>query len=288
MKFQHYDGLYGELNASPASDYIFSELISTRSKDFDWVIRPHIHTKLFQIFMVESGKVKFQDSFQEKDVESPCLIIIPPATLHGLRYSPDVKGRILTISVSILENIFQSSTLLSLTSPQILEKFGDDYSLEEMQNLIKNIDQELFGDFPERQLMVQTYITQLFVIIQRILQNSENNYIEKSPFLLHFKHFQKLIKTSENPKTIPEFAQELNLSAVHLNRICQNVVGKSALQVVQEYLIEESKKYLEYTSHSVSEIAYLLKFEYPNYFAKLFKKQTGISPTEYRELKRMV
>jgi AraC family transcriptional regulator, transcriptional activator of pobA len=75
---------------------------------------------------------------------------------------------------------------------------------------------------------------------------------------------------------------------VHLNRICQNVVGKSALQVVQEYLIEESKKYLEYTSHSVSEIAYLLKFEYPNYFAKLFKKQTGISPTEYRELKRMV
>jgi AraC family transcriptional regulator, transcriptional activator of pobA len=266
MKFQHYDGLYGELNASPTSDYIFSELISTRSQDFDWVIRPHIHTKLFQIFMVESG--------------------IPPATLHGLRYSPDVKGRILTISVSILENIFQSSTLLSLTSPQLIERFGDEYSIEEIQNLIKNIDKELFGDFPERQLMMQTYITQLFVTVQRILQNSESNYEGKSPFLLHFKHFQKLIKTSEKPKTIPEFAQELNVSAVHLNRICQNVVGKSALQVIQEHLIEESKKYLEYTSHSVSEIAYLLKFEYPNYFAKLFKKQTGISPSEYRELKR--
>jgi AraC family transcriptional regulator, transcriptional activator of pobA len=286
MKFQHYDGLYGELNASPTSDYIFSELISTRSQTFDWVIRPHIHTKLFQIFMVESGKLTFQNSFQEKNVECPCLIIIPPATLHALRYSPDVKGRILTISVSILENIFQSSTLLSLTSPQLIERFGDEYSLEEIQNLIKNIDKELFGDFPERQLMMQTYITQLFVTIQRILQNSESNYEEKSPFLLHFKHFQKLIKTSESPKTIPEFAQDLNLSAVHLNRICQNVVGKSALQVIQEYLIEESKKYLEYTSHSVSEIAYLLKFEYPNYFAKLFKKQTGISPSEYRELKR--
>jgi AraC family transcriptional activator of pobA len=282
MKFQHYDGLYGELNASPTSDYIFSELISTRSQTFDWVIRPHIHTKLFQIFMVESGKVTFQDSFQEKNVESPCLIVIPPATLHGLRYSPEVKGRILTISVSI----FQSSTLLSLTSPQLIEKFGDEYSFEEIQNLVKNIDKELFGDFQERQLMMQTYITQLFVTIQRILQNSESNYEEKSPFLLHFKHFQKLIKTSESPKTIPEFAQELNVSAVHLNRICQNVVGKSALQVIQEYLIEESKKYLEYTSHSVSEIAYLLKFEYPNYFAKLFKKQTGISPSEYRELKR--
>ncbi len=61
MKFQHYDGLYGELNASSTSDYIFSELISTRSKDFDWVIRPHIHIKLFQIFIVESGNVIFKN-----------------------------------------------------------------------------------------------------------------------------------------------------------------------------------------------------------------------------------
>jgi AraC family transcriptional regulator, transcriptional activator of pobA len=288
MKFQHYDGLYGELNASPSSDYIFSELISTRSKDFGWVIRPHIHTKLCQIFVVESGKVTFQDSFQEKNVESPCLIIIPPATLHGLTYSPDVKGRILTISVSILENIFQTSRLLSLTSPQIIERFDEEYPFESIQNLIKNIDKELFGDLPERRLMMQTYITQLFVIFQRILNSEEEILDSKNPMIHHFRQFQRLLKTSEYPKSIPQFAEELNISSVHLSRVCQNIVGKSALQVIQEYLIEESKKYLEYTSHSVSEIAYLLKFEYPNYFAKLFKKQTGISPSEYRELERMV
>jgi AraC family transcriptional regulator, transcriptional activator of pobA len=112
MKFQQYDGLYGELNISPTSDYIFSELISTRSQQFDWIIRPHIHTKLFQLFVIESGQVTFQDSFQEKEIHNPTLIIIPPSTLHGLRYSPDVKGRILTISTSILEGIFPSSGLL--------------------------------------------------------------------------------------------------------------------------------------------------------------------------------
>jgi AraC family transcriptional regulator, transcriptional activator of pobA len=287
MKFQHYDGLYGELNASPSSDYIFSELISTRSKDFGWVIRPHIHTKLCQIFVVESGKVTFQDSFQEKNVESPCLIIIPPATLHGLTYSPDVKGRILTISVSILENIFQTSRLLSLTSPQIIERFNKEYSFELIQNLIKNIDKELFGDLPERRLMMQSYVTQLFVIFQRILNSEEEILDGKSPMIHHFRQFQRLLKASEYPKSIPQFAEELNISSVHLSRVCQNIVGKSALQLIQEYLIEESKKYLEYTSHPVSEIAYLLKFEYPNYFAKLFKKQTGISPSEYRDLKRM-
>ena len=238
--------------------------------------------------MVESGKVTFQDSFKEKNVESPCLIIIPPATLHGLTYSPDVKGRILTISVSILENIFQTSRLLSLTSPQIIERFNKEYSFELIQNLIKNIDKELFGDLPERRLMMQSYVTQLFVIFQRILNSEEEILDGKSPMIHHFRQFQRLLKASEYPKSIPQFAEELNISSVHLSRVCQNIVGKSALHVIQEYLIEESKKYLEYTSHPVSEIAYLLKFEYPNYFAKLFKKQTGISPSEYRDLKRIV
>ena len=286
MKFQHFDGLYGELNATPASDYIFSELISTRSQTFDWVIRPHIHTKLFQLFMVESGKVILKSDFQEKTLVCPCLIVIPPATLHGLTYSSDVTGRILTISSSIIENIFKSSPILSLADPLLLEEFNEEYSFENLQMLIKNIDEELFGDLPERRLMLQTYITQLFVTLQRRLNSEEDISEMKNPMIHHFRQFQRLLKTADYPKSIPQFAQELNISAVHLSRVCQSIVGKSALQIIQEYLIEESKKYLEYTSHSVSEIAYLLKFEYPNYFAKLFKKQLGISPSEYRELKR--
>ena len=148
--------------------------------------------------------------------------------------------------------------------------------------LIENIDEELFGDLPERRLMLQTYITQLFVTLQRILNSEEDISDGKNPIIHHFRQFQRLLKTADYPKSIPQFAQELNISPVHLNRVCQSIVGKSALQIIQEYLIEESKKYLEYTSHSISEIAYLLKFEYPNYFAKLFKKYMGMSPKEFR------
>ena len=282
MNFQHFDGLYGELNASPASDYIFSELISTRSEHFNWVIRPHIHTKLFQLFMVESGKVTLKSDFQEKPLVCPCLIVIPPAILHGFTYSSDVKGHILTISSSIIENVFPSLPILSLTHPLLLEEFDEEYSFEKLQMLIENIDEELFGDLPERRLMLQTYITQLFVTLQRILNSEEDISDGKNPIIHHFRQFQRLLKTADYPKSIPQFAQELNISPVHLNRVCQSIVGKSALQIIQEYLIEESKKYLEYTSHSISEIAYLLKFEYPNYFAKLFKKYMGMSPKEFR------
>ncbi len=74
-------------------------------------------------------------------------------------------------------------------------------------------------------------------------------------------------------------AFELGITPVHLNRICNLATGKSAGQLMDEHLLDEAKKYLKYTSYSVSQVAYLLKFEYPNYFARFFKKHTSISPS---------
>jgi AraC-like DNA-binding protein len=47
---------------------------------------------------------------------------------------------------------------------------------------------------------------------------------------------------------------------------------------------ESAKNILNNTDHSVSEIAYSLGFEYPQYFSKLFKQKTGQTPLEYRKL----
>jgi AraC family transcriptional regulator, transcriptional activator of pobA len=61
------------------------------------------------------------------------------------------------------------------------------------------------------------------------------------------------------------------------------VPSKPASHLIQEMTVQKAQKYLIYISYSVSEIAYLLKFEDPSYFAKLFKKHTRLSPTEFRE-----
>ncbi|RYF69406.1 MAG: AraC family transcriptional regulator [Cytophagaceae bacterium] len=83
--------------------------------------------------------------------------------------------------------------------------------------------------------------------------------------------------------SIVQLADELAITPVHLNRICQAIAGKSASQLVQEHVLSEACKYLIYFSYSLSEIAYLLHFEYPNYFARFFRKHTGLSPTEFRD-----
>ena len=63
--------------------------------------------------------------------------------------------------------------------------------------------------------------------------------------------------------------------------------GKTTTEHLQLHLIEEAKNILLQPNKSISEVAFDLGFEYPQYFSRLFKKKEGISPTEYREIYKM-
>ncbi|MCU0470325.1 MAG: helix-turn-helix domain-containing protein [Arcicella sp.] len=282
----HFEGLYGDDFGKYSSEYIFLELIATRSQNFDWNIKPHIHAQLFQIFMVQKGSLLFQESTQKQELKAPCIILIPPTKLHGLVYTPNVEGYILTLSESIIEDIFKTSNTIWKTFEEIhLLTNTEEEEFDKIQRTLNNIEAELFGENPERSLMLRAYLTQLFISLHR-LTNQEEAQKGDSMMMVHFRKFQQMIKKSAYPKSIPEFADELNITPVHLNRICRTIAGKSAIELIHQNIIIEAQKYLLHTSYSVSEIAYLLKFEYPNYFAKLFKKHTGLTPLEFRQQDR--
>lgn len=279
----NFDGLYGDDYGRYSSEYIFLELIATRSQTFDWRIKPHIHTQLFQVFIVQKGSLLFQEATKEQELHAPCIILIPPTKLHGLVYSPDVEGFILTLSESIMEDIFKTSNPIWQTYEdiRILNSFEEEIAFDQLKKLLVNIEAELFRENPERFLMLRAFLTQFFIHLHRLTKQVEAQKGD-SLMMIHFRKFQHSIKHSEYPKSIPDFADELNITPVHLNRICKAIAGKSAIELVHQNLINEAQKYLLHTSYSISEIAFMLKFEYPNYFAKLFKKYVGMSPNEFR------
>ncbi len=79
-------------------------------------------------------------------------------------------------------------------------------------------------------------------------------------------------------------AGKLNLSANYLGDLIKKETGKTAQEHVQLHLIEIAKEKIFEKQKSVSQIAYELGFEYPQYFSRLFKKRTGMTPNEYRGL----
>lgn len=78
------------------------------------------------------------------------------------------------------------------------------------------------------------------------------------------------------------FAQALNLSPSYLSDLMKNHTGKPTLAHLHDRLLEEAKILLAQPNYTISQVAYDLGFEYPQYFSRFFKNKTSISPTEYR------
>jgi len=77
-------------------------------------------------------------------------------------------------------------------------------------------------------------------------------------------------------------AAEMNISSRYLSDLLRKETGKNTQEHIHHFIIEKAKTSLLDSSKSSSEIAYALGFEYPQYFSKLFKKSTSMSPMEYR------
>ena len=58
--------------------------------------------------------------------------------------------------------------------------------------------------------------------------------------------------------------------------------GLSALEHIHKAIIKEAKRRLLIPEKSINSVAFDLGFEYPQYFSRLFKKETGMTPKEFR------
>lgn len=283
----NYKGLYGDNQHPLLPNFIHYETLETRSKMYDWEINQHLHTDLYQIFIIASGEGVLVSEQNEIELNAPCIITIPSHTLHGFAFQPSICGEVITFSESFLEGLFKNSpnVLLELNHLKHLSFENESAAFNNALLLKNQIIRELYEENPEKQTVVQSLFHVFFISLYRFSLSLKNPIAPSdNRTLRYFQNFQKSIKKSlQESKSIHQYAKELNITTVHLNRICQSLVQKSALQIVHEHLINEAKKYLLNTTYTISEVSYFLNFKDPAYFTRLFKKTTGISPSEFRK-----
>lgn len=97
---------------------------------------------------------------------------------------------------------------------------------------------------------------------------------------------QYFTQTDLQEAGIPEvnyFAEKLNISSKYLSDMLKAVTGKTTKEHIQLQLLEKAKHLLLGSDKSISEIAYQLGFEYPQYFSRFFKEKTGETPKGFRK-----
>ncbi|MDX1938707.1 MAG: helix-turn-helix domain-containing protein [Flavihumibacter sp.] len=279
-------GLYGE-EEFLLPDFLHIETMQYRSERHNWVIRPHFHSHLFQLFLIEKGKVVYTLEKEQHIVTGPAIVAIPENTLHGLNVDMAIAGMVLTISTSYLESVFNNLPKASgiFNHTQVIKNVKKNQVYTSIKELVYALYNEIKEEQPEKGLILQNYLSLLLIKLYRLCIEEGGQAIGPASRNHHyFNAFLRSIKQSYTPmKMMHEYARELNITPVHLNRICQATVGKSALQMVHEFHFLEAEKYLKHTDYSIAEIAYRLNFEDPAYFSRFFSKLAGVSPKAFRQ-----
>jgi AraC-like DNA-binding protein len=96
-------------------------------------------------------------------------------------------------------------------------------------------------------------------------------------------YFKNDLLLTQGLPSVSMLASRLNLSPRYLSDLLKQETGKTAIDLIHIYLVNEAKNRLMGDNQSVSEIAYQLGFENLPYFSRLFKKETGISPNQFKK-----
>ncbi|WP_299363237.1 AraC family transcriptional regulator [Winogradskyella sp.] len=103
-----------------------------------------------------------------------------------------------------------------------------------------------------------------------------------SDFYKDLENYYDLKNESKLP-SVQYFANKANLTTNYFGDLIRHFTDKSPQKHINTFLAHIAKDRLRKTSHSISEIAYALGFESPSYFTRFFKKETGITPSVFRQ-----
>ena len=126
--------------------------------------------------------------------------------------------------------------------------------------------------------------------INHTLIHAQRHYTEVNPTSLNsvsdtlIADYRQLIEEHfQNVKNIEEYAQMLNVTAGHLRDVTRGKLGVTPSYLLNQRIILEVKRLLTHSEKTITEIAHQLQFDDPSYFSRFFKRETGSSPTIFRQ-----
>ena len=235
----------------------------------------------YQLLYVASGKAHFVINGADRVVSAGHMVLYLPRQEQDYVYygkdkpevywvhftGGDVKNILRHYDIPLEENVFYCGVVSTYT-----------YLFKEMIN-------ELQACRVGYQELLAMYLRQIFLLIQR--SRLEQKPTVSSYLLEEMENARRYFNEHYNePINIEEFALSRSMSVSWFLRNFKQVTGMSPMHYILTNRINNAVSLLETTDYNVTEISTIVGYENPMYFSRLFKKQKGVSPSDYRKLLR--
>lgn len=246
--------------------------------------RPHGRID-YQLLYIASGKAHFYFDGKDEIVSAGHMVLYRPKEVQKYVYygkdhtevywvhftGRNIKHMLRKYGISDSTRVFYSGVSI-------------DY-----QNLFRQMIHELQmckEDYPE---LLTLLLNQLFILIHRQLtlnsMRKTGSTFQKDEVDLAVTYFNENYNRNIS---IEKYAASRHMSTCWFIRSFRQFTGMTPMQYILSIRISNAQGLLEATEYNINEISTIVGYDNPLYFSRIFKKQRGLSPSEYRKRIRTI
>lgn len=241
-------------------------LVADDNKDIRAVLKS-IFLESYEVIEAKNGKEALK--MAQKKVPDIIISDVMMPKMDGFKFTKKIKENEITsfIPVVLLTAKVGDKAYLEAINNQadayLTKPFNHEILKRKVSNLLK-----------EREKLRNHYRKELVLKPKGIIINST-----EEKFIVHLQ--KVLDKQLYNPGfSTEDFAKEMGMSRMQLHRKLKALTGFSTIEFIKKERLKKAKEILK-IEKNIAEVAYILGFNTPDYFSKLFKEEFGLTPTDF-------
>lgn len=257
------------------NEILFNELIGEN------LIESYHSHDFFIIILFEIGSGVHSIDSQKYPINNKEIHVLFPGQMHKWQMEANTKGYQLMVEKPFLEQFapffrfsftnYQNNPIIPLS----------DAAFKKLHYEFKAIKDDLStANMPLTLISARSAVIAALVSVQ-----AEKHFSEFKIYQFHEKLTQYNLLIDEffkENKSVQFYAEKLNISSNYLNILCKRNLKVSATKLIQQRTLTESKRLLQQNKLSIKEIAFDLGFSDVAHFSSFFKKQTNLTPSEFK------
>ncbi len=253
---------------------------------------------VYAIFLRDDSSVNLQYGCGKYDYKESTLLCVSPGQIGGKEDDGE------TISISGWALLFHPDLLHGTRLEKLIHEYSFfEYHINEglhmnkeehdiVVSLLQAIQREIDEDHDgEQDDIIVGYINVLLMYCQRFYNRQfVTRKHENTDVLARFQdtltqYYADGLQFKNGIPTIQYMANKLCMSANYLGDLIKRTTGETAGSHIRNFLVLQAKNGLA-AGKNISEVAYDIGLEYPQHLSRMFKRQTGMTPSDYlRSLK---